>query len=470
MVKQVWGRDTVLGTCGWFTPLPDTPHIDNATVAITNPVDGDGIIVLTITPQDGTAPYDLQLPEPTIDTDTDTDTFTQVVDNSDGTYTVTNVDGSVFNITGDTGVPIADTDTDFINNNYQFDAGTAVITWDVYDNIANAVVGNGSMNLSSLVATAHPSITGTGSVTATFNAATNSWIINGVDTDTDTNTFGDITVATADGNDVNGTAYLAGSNVFVDTDGQVYALGSPSAPQGTDTLTVQSTANSSPTLLQHTSVAGVPVNFKPAVGINLGAVADMAAAEVAAVDLLAGHMAHYNIDDCEMMLFKTGNTFRHVPMSQPTAFRTGFPAVSFNVPNSQNIFSGTYTPHPCTKRCLVTVYGSMRSTVVRQANVADLSWTSYIDATVDGNTLRVVTENVETATLNEPTSGDTISNQMAGMETFMVNGNTPFNYSVDAEMTSVEENGNNLLNSPNRWSWTLVRGRGISVQEFFESP
>ena len=54
---------------GCLTFCTNDPVIDtdtNAVLDVTNSVDGDGIIVITVTPQDGSDPYELTLPEPTI--------------------------------------------------------------------------------------------------------------------------------------------------------------------------------------------------------------------------------------------------------------------------------------------------------------------------------------------------------------------------------------------------------------------
>lgn len=133
----------------------------------TNPVDGDGIVVYTGTPSDGSEPQLITIAEPTIDSDT-IQTGSTLVDGI-VTTTFTDIDGN----------PLSDQ----------------------------------TLDLSELISTSHPEILAGDGITAVFDAATNGWTISSSVVDTDTDIVNIIT-ANPDGS-VTSQLYdnVAGANV-----------------------------------------------------------------------------------------------------------------------------------------------------------------------------------------------------------------------------------------------------------------
>lgn len=133
MAIEVYTRDTDTGECSFRVPLAPATQ-NNASLAITNPNDGDGSIVITVTPDDGNVPYDITLPEPTVDTNTFSVLSGQTITfpNGDTIYVPVGAmyDAATTTLTLDDGTAIDlslfDTDTDTFAT---YDAATMTITF-----------------------------------------------------------------------------------------------------------------------------------------------------------------------------------------------------------------------------------------------------------------------------------------------------------------------------------------------------
>lgn len=151
MTKQIFGRDTVTGECGWFTPVADAPDlfITNATVA------GD---IITLTRSDGVQ-FPVEITHPAIPA---------------GETEQLNFDASVR--------PVVNLDTEVI----------------VFQRIADVSGETSLLNvdisglIAALTSTPHPAIIAGDNITITGNDV-DGYTINSTDPTVDTDTFGTVT-------------------------------------------------------------------------------------------------------------------------------------------------------------------------------------------------------------------------------------------------------------------------------------
>jgi len=148
--------------------------------AETNPVDGDGVVVHTGTPSDGSAPQTITIAEPTTDTNTIL-TGSEVVD--------------------------------------------GVVTYTFEDAEGNALPDQ-TLDLTALISEAHPSLVGGDGIDAVFDATANEWTISTTVVDTFATISGQ-TVTDADGNSVDvptGSTYNPATNELTASDGSTITI------------------------------------------------------------------------------------------------------------------------------------------------------------------------------------------------------------------------------------------------------
>lgn len=216
MTKQIFGRDTVTGECGWFTPIADAPDVFITGLTI----EGDTVVAQR---SDGaTFPVSITHPAPTLP-------------ETDGVH----LDGVI--------APVIDLNAQTI---------TYATLNDLDETPAAPLVMDISAIIAALTSSEHPNIVSTNTnATVAFNAANNEWEITVASVvDTNTDTWNVFTLQP------NGDTLVTEQNIAGPT-GNTYVI--PAGSQNTNTTSVLT-----PTILAgneigtHTDGAGgAPVPF-----------------------------------------------------------------------------------------------------------------------------------------------------------------------------------------------------------------
>lgn len=205
---QNYGIDgTPIGTAATWTTAADTDTDTTYSYAVTNDFDGDGIIQITVTAtaSDGSA-------------DTQIITFAEAPSES----------GEYFS-----GQPVID--------------ANGIVTFSTAQDSDESAGSPITLDLSALISSPHPSFTGTGATTATFDAGTNSWSVSSTDVSADltsvTNADGSITHTFQD---VDAAGNPVGSPVTFTTgvDADVTVVDTQSTPTGSPIKVTMTGTNS----------------------------------------------------------------------------------------------------------------------------------------------------------------------------------------------------------------------------------
>lgn len=273
---------------------------------ITDPVDGNGALVLTapILNADGTPTGDtrtITLPEPTVDTDNVVGDFVLTNPNDgDGIIVweapILDIDGNptgeVRTITVDEPT-VAETDGVHFSGQPTIDAA-GIVTFPQVNDLDESVAAPLTIDLSSLISSPHPEIIGGGDISVTQNAD-GDWVIESNHPD----------LIDVDGPD--------GVTVVQNADGD-WEISVAAGPSGAvSEMSTVTALGVSPLEIEHQDGEGGTYNFFPAAAPDLGPATDETDAENLAATLNPGQMACYTLPTgCRQIVIRTSCGFTHI--------------------------------------------------------------------------------------------------------------------------------------------------------------